>query len=132
MISYALDATLPPQLTPELTFLKGAVSLSQYSIPFFTTNVTLGYAADNFKLFEDLAQADTGEWTLEELFHRDISWTRVEFDILQYLKNTSRPQFFNALTIALLPSAAAEFGADHGDGLGLPPMNDPHLGRPIE
>lgn len=131
MIDFAIDTTVPHQLTPELTFLRGKLSLWEYSIPFFTTNVPLRYAADNFKLFEDLAQADTGEWTLEELFQRDISWTRVETDILQYLKNPSRPQFFNALTVALLPNGLADFGQPHGPALALPPMTGVGLGAPI-
>lgn len=131
MIDFSIDTTVPHQLTPELTFLRGKLSLWEYSIPFFTTNVPLRYAADNFKLFEDLAQADTGEWTLEELFQRDISWARVETDILQYLKNPSRPQFFNALTVALLPNGLADFGQPHGPALALPPMLGNGLGAPI-
>ena len=131
MFDLPIDHSVPRQLTPEITFLKGGVSLWQYSIPFFTTNVPLSYAAEHFKLFEDLTQADTGEWTLEELFQRDISWERVETDILAYLKNPSRPQFFNALTIALLPHSIVEFGADHGEALDIPPMAGTGLGRPI-
>lgn len=131
MLDFEIDGSVPKQMTPELTFLKGGVGLWQYKIPFFTTNVSLKYAADYFKLFEDLAQADTGEWTLEELFQRDITWTRVEGDILQYLNNQSRPQFFNALTIALLPSNLAEFGAEHGEEIKLPSMPGANLGAPI-
>lgn len=128
-----IRAKVPEAMTPELVFLKGGVSLWNYSIPFFTTNVPLAFAEEYFKLFEDLPQADTGEWTLEELFQRDISWERVETDILGYLNNPTRPQFFNALTVALLPSHTESLGGDFGPGLGLPPIpNDPGLGKPLE
>jgi hypothetical protein len=67
------------------------------------------------------------------LFQRDISWERVETDILGYLNNPTRPQFFNALTVALLPSHADSLGGDFGPGLGLPPIpNDSGLGKPLE
>ena len=77
-----INSAVPETLTPEIVFLKGSVSLWNYSIPFFTTNVPLAFAERHFKLFEDLPQADTGEWSLEELFQRDISWDRVEKEIL--------------------------------------------------
>ena len=42
-------------------------------------------------------------WKLEELYQRDIDWPRVERKIVPYLTSTEWPQFFNSLTIALLP-----------------------------
>lgn len=126
-----INSAVPETLTPEIVFLKGSVSLWNYSIPFFTTNVPLAFAERHFKLFEDLPQADTGEWSLEELFQRDISWDRVEKEILAYLNSPTRPQFFNALTVALMPSHTDSFGGDFGEGITLPPIPDAGLGKPI-
>lgn len=126
-----INATVPESLTPEIVFLKGSVSLWSYAIPFFTTNVPLQFAEKYFKLFEELPQADTGEWSLEELFQRDIAWDRVDNEILGYLNNPTRPQFFNALTVALMPSHTNSLGGDFGEGLDLQPINDPGLGTPI-
>lgn len=122
---------MPVASTPEIVFLKGGVSLAAYSIPFFTTNVPLEFAANYFKLFEELPQADTGEWTLEELFQRDISWERVDKEILAYLKSTTRPQFFNALTVALLPAHADSFGGEFGADVELPLIPGDGLGDPL-
>lgn len=130
-MSFVINSTVPVATTPEIVFLKGSVSLWAYSIPFFTTNVPLGFAAEYFKLFEELPQADTGEWTLEELFQRDISWDRVDSEILEYLKSPTRPQFFNALTVALLPGHATSFGGDFGPDVTIPPIADPGLGKPL-
>lgn len=130
-MSFVINPVVPLATTPEIVFLKGSISLSAYSIPFFTANVPLSFAADYFKLFEELPQANTGEWTLEELFQRDISWERVDNEILQYLKSTTRPQFFNALTIALLPGRAESLGGDFGPGVSIPRIDDGGLGAPI-
>jgi len=126
-----INSRVPIASTPEIVFLKGGVSLAAYSIPFFTTNVPLEFAANYFKLFEELPQADTGEWTLEELFQRDISWERVDREILAYLKSTTRPQFFNALTVALLPAHADSFGGEFGTDVELPAIPGEGLGKPL-
>lgn len=126
-----INAAVPEALTPEIVFLKGSVSLWSYAIPFFTTNVPLHFAEQYFKLFEELPQADTGDWSLEELFQRDIAWDRVDNEILGYLNNPTRPQFFNALTVALMPSHTNSLGGDFGPGLELPPINDGGLGAPL-
>lgn len=130
-LSFIINSAVPVATTPEIVFLKGSVSLWSYSIPFFTTNVPLGFAAQYFKLFEELPQADTGEWTLEELFQRDISWDRVDNEILEYLKSPTRPQFFNALTVALLPGHASAFGGEFGPDISIPPITDTGLGKPV-
>ncbi len=130
-MSFVINSKVPVASTPEIVFLKGGVSLAAYSIPFFTTNVPLEFAANYFKLFEELPQADTGEWTLEELFQRDISWERVDKEILAYLKSTTRPQFFNALTVALLPAHADSFGGEFGADVDLPPIPGDGLGAPL-
>lgn len=130
-LSFVIDSRVPVPATPEFVFLKGGVALWAYSIPFFTANVPLKFAADYFRLFEELPQADTGEWTLEELFQRDISWDRVDNEILSYLKSQTRPQFFNALTVALLPAHSHSLGGEFGSAVEMPRIPDAGLGEPI-
>ncbi|MBZ9774022.1 DNA sulfur modification protein DndB [Mesorhizobium sp. CO1-1-8] len=130
-MSFVINSAVPEALTPELLFIKGSVSLWNYSIPFFTTNVPLNFAEKYFKLFEELPQADTGEWTLEELFQRDISWERVDNEILAYLNSPTRPQFFNSLTVALMPSHTQSLGGDFGPPIDIPPLVDAGLGKSI-
>ncbi|MND84822.1 hypothetical protein D3C80_767220 [compost metagenome] len=132
MSTFVINTAVPVDMTPPIAFLKGGVSLWTYSVPFFTTNVPLSYAAKYFKLFEELPQADTGEWTLEELFQRDISWDRVDTEILEYLKNPTRPQFFNALTVALLPANSPSLGGEFGDDVPMDPIPEPGLGKPLQ
>lgn len=126
-----IRADVPEALTPEVVFLKGSVSLWSYSIPFFTTNVPLQFAERYFKLFEELPQADTGEWSLEELFQRDIAWDRVDNEILGYLNSQTRPQFFNALTVALMPSRTDSLGGDFGPAVPIPALSEDGLGKPL-
>lgn len=128
---FSIRSAVPEALTPEIVFLKGSVSLWNYSIPFFTTNVPLVFAEKYFKLFEELPQSDTAEWTLEELFQRDISWDRVDNEILAYLNSPTRPQFFNALTVALMPSHTDSLGGDFGPPVALPPIPGDGLGAAI-
>ena len=60
-------------------------------------------AATSLRLATDLPGWDDINWTLEELYQREVDWMRVERKIVPYLRSTAQPQFFNALTIALLP-----------------------------
>ena len=56
------------------------------------------------KLVEDIPDEVRLDWSLEELFQRDISRDRVETDLVNgYLKDPNKLSFFNSLTIALLP-----------------------------
>ena len=52
---------------------------------------------------------------LEELFQRDISWDRVEKELVNgYLKDSNKLSFFNSLTIALLPQKGLEIQERYG------------------
>lgn len=62
-------------------------------------------AADYLDLVDDMPGATSVDWKLEELFQRDIDWDRVERGLVPYLRDHERPQFFNALTIALIPKS---------------------------
>lgn len=120
------------ELTPNLNFLKGQISLWQYSIPYFMVVAPWNFAKDKFSLIEDIPESEREEWSLAELFQRDIDWTRIEVELVQYLKNESHPQFFNALTIALLPRAGDAFGAKYPSYPPYPTTPDEDLGDPIQ
>jgi len=76
--------------------------------------------AENLQLASELPGAETIAWRVDELYQRDIDWVRVERQIVPYLNNLEVPQFFNSLTVALLPfdvrsgGLAREFSDDIG------------------
>ena len=90
--------------TPHFDFLYGRYRLSSWVIPYFSTTMSLRDAATNLRPAADFPGSDEVKWKLEELDKREIDWPRVERRIVPYLRATTQPQFFNALTIALLPA----------------------------
>lgn len=95
----------PYRFTPKMAALKGEFTLSDHSVPYFQANLTLEDASRYLRLVEDMPSEHQHKWTIEELFQREIDWTRVREDIVvNYLKQKNRRTFFNALTIALLPT----------------------------
>lgn len=127
-----ISALVPPELTPEIVYLKGEFSLWKYKIPYYCAVVPAKFAADKFSLIDDIPDAERIEWSLEELFQRDIAWERIETDLLAYLKNENRPQFFNALTIALLPKRGHGFGGEYTTPHTYAAIPDAQLDAPIQ
>jgi hypothetical protein len=126
-----ITAETEPLLSSSFTFLKGEFSLWGYSIPYFSCVIPLARVASYFHLIEQIPDEVRMEWSLEELFQRDIAWDRVDDEIVKYLRNENRPQFFNSLTIALLPSAGHGFSADYGEEGNYHPMQSEGLDKPI-
>ncbi|MBA4021712.1 MAG: hypothetical protein C0482_05065 [Gordonia sp.] len=89
--------------TPPFNFIYGRYKLSEWEIPYFTTSLTFRDAARSLQLTSEMPGGENVKWTLAELYQRDINWARVEDQIVPYLKNLDRPQFFNSITVALLP-----------------------------
>lgn len=89
--------------TSHFDFLYGSFHSGNWVIPYFATTLTFSEAAKALRLTTEIPGAETIEWKLEELFQRDIDWPRVETKIVPYLSDGQSPQFFNAITIALLP-----------------------------
>lgn len=56
---------------------------------------------DHLTLVADIAGSE--KWPIAELFQRDIDHTRVEREIVPYLRQKGNFRFFNPLTVALLP-----------------------------
>ena len=91
--------------TNELIFVPGEFALSNMeSVPYFTAVMPLQDLVHQIKLVEDIPEEALLDWSLEELFQRDISWDRVKTELVdRYLNNPHKLSFFNSLTIALLP-----------------------------
>ena len=59
---------------------------------------------NQIKLVEDIPEEALVDWSLEELFQRDIDQKRVQTELVnRYLNDPRKISFFNSLTIALLP-----------------------------
>lgn len=109
-----------PQLneyTDPLVFVPGEYQLSEEGeIPYLATSMPLQNVVHQIKLVEDIPEATQRNWSLEELFQRDIDWDRVETDLVNgYLKPSSELSFFNSLTIALLPQKGLEIEESYGE-----------------
>ena len=104
------------QYTDELTFVRGKFTLSDMeSVPYFTAVMPLRDLVNHINLVEDIPAEALLDWSLEELFQRDISWQRVEKELVnQYLNNRNKLSFFNSLTIALLPRNGFEIEKSYG------------------
>lgn len=110
--------------TPHFDFLYGAFQLSKWRIPYLSTTMTVEEAAESLNLTAEMPGAESIRWRLDELFQRDIDWPRVERQVLPYLRNVEQPQFFNSITVALLPyndSTAELQESFHGDYEWNPP-----------
>lgn len=110
--------------TPHFNFVYGKYDLSNWRIPYFSANMAMGDAAENLQLVSDFPDWHKMEWKLEELYQRDLDWPRVESEIVPYLSAVRQPQFFNSLTIALLPMRDKELKDDYGGGFWDPPRLD--------
>lgn len=103
--------------TPNFDFLFGLSGCGQFIVPYFQVTMSLKEAAQQLRLVNEMPGSASMKLSIEELFQRDINWTRVLRKIVPYLRNASAPQFFNSLTIALLPvkdNALTSYGAAEG------------------
>ena len=102
--------------TPHFDFLYGQYRLSSWVIPYFSTTMSLPHVASSLHLTADFPGSDVVQWRLDELYQREVDWPRVERRIVPYLRATQQPQFFNALTIALLPMGHSLSQTQHAFG----------------
>jgi len=101
VIPWTDDEEVPS--TSHIHFLAGSFCVGEWEIPFFTTTMTFSEAAKDLRLTNDMPSSHGESWTVSELYQREIDWARVEGPLLQYLLSSQQPQFFNSLTIALMP-----------------------------
>lgn len=112
----AFEAPQQNKYTEPLLFVPGEYTLSQVGrVPYFSSVMSLQDLVNQIKLVEDIPEEARLDWSLEELFQRDISWDRVETELLNgYLKDPNKLSFFNSLTIALLPRTGVKIEDDYG------------------
>ena len=103
--------------TNELIFIPGEFTLSNgESLPYYAAVMPLEDLVKQIMLVEDLPQEVLLDWSLEELFQRDISWDRVNSDLVdRYLNDQDKLSFFNSLTIALLPKRGLTIEESYGE-----------------
>ena len=110
------EALQQNKYTEPLLFVPGEYRLSQVGrVNYLVAVMSLQDLVDQIKLVEDIPEKARVDWSLEELFQRDISWDRVQTELVNgYLKDSNKQSFFNSLTIALLPQKGLEIEEDYG------------------
>ncbi len=97
----------PPRATinasPAFDFIAGRFSDSTVPVSYFVTVMKYSAAATSLKLISELPGASDLNWSIEELYQREVDWVRVTRSIVPYLRQSNQAQFFNAITVALLP-----------------------------
>jgi len=68
---------------------------------FFLQSAIKGPDLDQISLVSDLPGAE--QWSVRDLFQRDVDQTRVDESIIPYFQDTGKVKFFNPLTLTLLP-----------------------------
>jgi DGQHR domain-containing protein len=122
-MSFAINPKIPREFTPPITFLRGEYALHKYKVPYFSTVLPMEFVANRFSLIDEIPNSERIEWTLEELFQRDIAWDRIDEGLEKYLLNESTQQFFNSLTVALLPKKGHGLADAYDMGSeSIPPM----------
>ena len=118
----AFEAQTPNKYTDPLLFVHGEYNFSQAGkVPYLVTAMPLQDIVTQIKLVEDIPDEVRLDWSLEELFQRDISRDRVETDLVNgYLKDPNKLSFFNSLTIALLPQKGLEIEESYGQPESIP------------
>jgi hypothetical protein len=89
---------------------KGQYTLSEgVELPYFSCIMSIERAIDELKIAEQVPASLDAKWSLEELFQREIDETRIKQDIIKgYLLDSNKLNFFNAITIVLMPKGEDE------------------------
>jgi hypothetical protein len=90
--------------------LKGQYTLAEgISLPYFLCVMPIERAINELKIAEQVPASLDAQWSLKELFQREIDETRVLQDIIKsYLLDSKKLKFFNAITIVLMPKGKDE------------------------
>lgn len=108
--------------SPQLPFNFGRFSLSDWQIPYFSTTMSIEDLASSLHLVSDFPGSESVEWSIDELFQRDLDWKRVQQKIVPYLRSSEQAQFFSSLTIALLPVHEQRMSGNFEEQAGTPPQ----------
>ena len=126
MSTHALETFGAPEArkyTEPLLFIPGEYRFSQVGpVPYFSAVMPLENLVGEVRLVEDIPENARMDWSMEELFQRDINWNRVQKELVNgYLKDPNKLSFFNALTIALLPLSGVAIEESYGEPESIPP-----------
>ena len=110
------------EYTEPILFIPGKYTLSHVGeVSYFSAVMPLQDLVDQIKLVENITEDAGITWDLEELFQRDINWDRVKNELVNgYLKNQNKLNFFNSLTIALLPQNGSKIEDRYGEPEPIP------------
>jgi DGQHR domain-containing protein len=122
-----IDTANDHEYTSPQIYLRGQFSLWEYCIPYFSTVLPWRFAQKHLSLLQDLPGTELTDWSLAELFQRDIDWERIEHGLVKYLRNETHPQFFNSLTVALLPKDARGLSAEYREVQPPAPLSESGL-----
>jgi hypothetical protein len=88
--------------------LTGTYTLSEgVALPYFSALLEVDRAIDELRIAEQVPPTLETQWSLKELFQREIDETRVKNDIIKgYLLDPKKLKFFNAITIVLMPKSS--------------------------
>ncbi len=83
----------------------GAFQSGKFRVPYFSAVISAQSAKDYLKLVIDDPKYAEQDWSVSELFQREISFDRVEEISKNYLnpQHSDRPPFFNSLTVVISP-----------------------------
>lgn len=128
MSNNGIETFISPQenkYTEPLLFVPGKYTLSQVEeVPYFCAVMPLQDLVNQIQLVEDIPEEARLTWSLEQLFQRDIDKERVQIDLVNgYLKDPNKLNFFNSLTIALLPQNGFKIEDNYGEPEASPPPN---------
>ena len=104
--------------TSAFNFVAGAFESEKWRIPFFSSTVSFVQASNYLSLASDLSDTQAAGVGIDELYQREVDWVRVGGPLLQYLMSEQEPQFFNAITVVLMPyddehlELKTDFGSD--------------------
>jgi len=116
MTEIEIQTTRDESITATKKVLTGRFALSKAIVPYFVGTLSLEDACRDLRLVEDLPLKERSDWTIEELFQRDLDWGRVERELVNnYLRKPDKRAFFNALTVVLLPLKDGAIGRAHDD-----------------
>ena len=88
----------------DVTF--GAFEVGQYKVPYMSAIMRCQQVAEYFNLVTEDEKYALQDWTIDELFQREVDQSRVINIAENYLNplRQNKPRFFNGLTIVLRPN----------------------------
>ncbi len=102
--------------TDQIDVTFGAFELSDFRVPYLVAVLRFQQAAEYLDLVTDDPKYANQDWSVDELFQREISQSRVIEIVSNYLRSQSaQPQFFNSLTIVLSGNDGESVEAPEGD-----------------